>query len=288
MKRKIIGIMMCMLMIATAVPAVTSLENNEIHSMILNHPLVSMAGNWTEIQKLTPSDGATNDMFSECVSIDGFTALIGAWSDDDNGVDSGSAYVFTLNGTNWTQQAKLLPSDGAPYDEFGNSVSISGDTALIGAWWDDDNGDYSGSAYVFVRWGSTWVQQAKLHSSDNAEGDNFGNSVSLDGNIALIGAWGNDDNGDRSGSAYVFTRNGTTWTQQQKLFPSNGAALDYFGLSVSISGNTALIGEYGYNASGNNTGSAYVFTRTGTTSSLPTVQHGIISVNRFHLKGIRL
>ena len=110
MKKKIIGILVCMLMIATAVPAVMSIKNNTINAMVPSHPLASMAGDWTETQKILASDGAANDNFGLWVAFNGDTALIGAWNDDDNGVDSGSAHVFIRTGTNWIQQTKLLAS----------------------------------------------------------------------------------------------------------------------------------------------------------------------------------
>jgi len=316
MEKKILGIFVCVLLIATAVPAVESLRNSAINQTVPSLPLSSMVVNWTEIQKLLPSDGAASDYFGYSVSLDGDTALIGAYYDEDNGEHSGSAYVFTRTGTTWAQQAKLLASDGTAYDLFGSSVSLSGDTALIGAV-DDDNGVDSGSAYVFTRTGTTWTQQTKLLASDGAADDLFGYSVALSGDTALIGAvcdddgrgsayvfartdttWtlqqkllspdgtindffggslslsgdtalisvhGDDDNGAQSGSAYVFTRSGTTWAQQAKLLASDGAAIDYFGYSVSLSGDTALIGADGDDDNGVDSGSAYVFTRTGTT-----------------------
>jgi regulation of enolase protein 1 (concanavalin A-like superfamily) len=140
------------------------------------------------------------------VDIDGDTALIGASGDDDNGDSSGSAYVFTRDGSgNWTEQAKLTASDGVLGDQFGLSVSVDGDTALIGARGDDDNGARSGSAYVFTRDGSgNWTEQDKLTASDGAQDDQFGLSVSVDGDTALIGAHFDDDNGTNSGSAYIF------------------------------------------------------------------------------------
>ena len=104
---------------------------------------------WVETAKLLASDGAADDLFGLSASVSGDTALVGALQDDDNGTDSGSAYVFVRSGGVWTQQAKLLASDGAAEDFFGFSVSVSGDTALVGAGLDDDNGTSSGSAYVF-------------------------------------------------------------------------------------------------------------------------------------------
>jgi len=219
---------------------------------------------WTQQAKLLASDGATDDMFGASVSLSGDTALVGARGDDDNGSASGSAYVFARNGTSWTQEAKLLASDGAAQDYFGISVSLSGDTALVGARFDDDNGNKSGSAYVFARRGTSWTQEAKLLAGDGAANDWFGDSVSLSGDTALVGARFDDDNGSASGSAYVFARNGTSWTQEAKLLPSDGATYDEFGGSVSLSGDTALVGAPLDANNGSYSGSAYVFARSGT------------------------
>jgi hypothetical protein len=254
-----------MKMIDTSVTAVESLKNNAINATVPNISQASMGSVWAEEQKLLAVDGAAGDDFGIYASLDGDTALVGACADDDNGVDSGSAYVFTRTGTTWTQQAKLLPSDGAAGDLFGGAVSLSGDTALIGADQDSDNGNWSGSAYVFTRTGTVWTQQAKLLAPDGATEDLFGWWVSLDSNTALIAAKWDDDNGDKSGSAYVFTRTGTTWTLQQKLIGSDTAAGDRFGVDVCLDGDTAIIAACYDDDNGVECGSAYVFTRTGTT-----------------------
>jgi hypothetical protein len=222
----------------------------------------SSDGTWTEQAKLTASDAAADDYFGTSVSVSGDTAVIGAEWDDDGGTNSGSAYVFTRSGTTWTEQQKLTASDAAAYDSFGTSVSVSGDTAVIGAYGDDDGGSRSGSTYVFTRSGTTWTQQAKLTASDAAADDYFGTSVSVSGDTAVIGAYWDDDGGTSSGSAYVFTRSGTTWTEQQKLTASDAVAYDYFGYSVSVSGDTAVIGAYYDDDGGSASGSAYVFTRS--------------------------
>ena len=131
---------------------------------------------------------------------------------------------------------KLLADDGATGDRLGWSVSVSGDTAVIGAYLADDKGSNSGSAYVFVRAADgTWSQQAKLTAADGAAADWFGWSVSISGDTAVIGAFG-------SAAAYVFMRTGSTWSQQAKLTAADGAAADWFGISVSASGGTAVIG----------------------------------------------
>jgi len=218
----------------------------------------------TEDAKLTALDAAFNDRFGNSVSISGDTAIVGAFGDDDGGIVSGSAYVFTRSGTIWTQQAKLTASDAAASDFFGASVSLSGDTAIVGAHLDDDGGDRSGSAYVFVKPAGGWVdstQTAKLTASDATAFDFFGSSVSILGDTIIVGANGNDDAGSNSGSAYVFVKPAGGWadsTQTAKLTASDAAANDSFGDSVSILGDTAIVGA---DQTLIDPGSAYVFVK---------------------------
>lgn len=196
-----------------------------------------------EFQKLRASDGAAGDYFGWSVSIDGDTAIIGALRDDDKGIDSGAAYVFVRSGTTWIQQAKLTAEDGAALDQFGISVSVSGNTAVIGA---------NCKAYVFIRSGITWTQQAKLTSIGGDAFDQFGISVSLSGDTAVIGG---------NSYAIAFIRSGNIWTQQAKFTPSDSTSGDTFGLSVSVSGDTAVIAS---SSNEGKTGCAYVYTRLGT------------------------
>ena len=254
---------MCMILISSIVSTVESIKIDAIKPMVLNPSPSNIAVIWTEIQKLLPLDGTVSDFFGYSASLDGDTAIVGAVDDDDKGINSGAAYIFIRTNNNWIQEAKLLASDGAAEDLFGSSVSLSSDTALIGAVNDDDNGDQSGSVYVFVRMGSNWTQQAKLLVLDSAAEDQFGYSLSLDGDTALIGAANDDDNGVQSGSAYVFTRTGSNWTQEAKLLASDGTINDFFGSSVCVSSSDILIGAHGDDDNGNQSGSAYVFTRTG-------------------------
>jgi MYXO-CTERM domain-containing protein len=219
---------------------------------------------WTQQAELTASDGAAYDMFGSSVSVGGGTALVGA-PGDSSGTYAGAAYVFVQSGTTWTQQAELTASNGGPSDELGASVSLSGGTALIGA-----PGPFAGepgAAYVFVQSGTTWTQQAELTASDGAIGYAFGNSVSVSGGTALVGAFQHQVGANfEQGAAYVFVQNGTMWTQQAELTASDGAAGAGFGSSVSVSGGTALVGAnhepVGANAS---QGAAYVFVQSGTT-----------------------
>ena len=209
---------------------------------------------WIEETKLTASDGAASDGFGTSVTLSGNYALIGANGDDGG---KGSAYVFRREGTSWIEEAKLTASDGAAGDLFGASVSLSGDHALIGAIFDDDNGLDAGSAYIFHREGTSWTQEAKLTASDGTGGDYFGIS-SLSGDYALIGATGDDS---YRGSAYIFRHEGVAWVEEAKLSASDGAAAHYFGSTVSLSGDYALLGANGDSGS---TGSAYIFGREGT------------------------
>ena len=224
---------------------------------------------WTQQAKIQASDKATNDLFGYSVSIsgDGNTAIAGALFEEYGG----SAYIFTRSGTTWTQQAKIQASDRQASDFFGSSVSMpsNGNTAIVGAMFEDTGGSSAGAAYIFTRSGTTWTQQVKIQASDKQASDNFGVSVAIsdDGNTAIVGAYTEDTGGTNAGAAYIFTRSGTTWTQQAKIQASDKQASDFFGHSVAISsnGNTALVGAYNDHTGSDRTGSAYIFTRSGTT-----------------------
>ena len=220
-----------------------------------------------EIQKVLASDKGDSDYFGHSVALDGDTAVIGAWTSDDSGTTStGAAHVFNRVGGIWTEQAKLLASDKAVGDFFGYSVALEGDTAVIGALYEDDSGtDGNGAVYVFTRAGGIWTEQAKLLASDKADGDFFGRSVALDGDTAIIGASSSDDSGEYdNGAAYVFTRVGGIWTEQAKLLASDKADNDIFGWSVALDGDTAVIAAlYSDDSGTRNNGAAYVFTRVG-------------------------
>lgn len=229
---------------------------------------LSAAAGWAAIdpstvQKLVAGDGYNGEYFGFSVSISGNTAMIGSPYDGDNGANSGSVYVFVRDGYGtWTQQAKILPVDGTSYDYFGHSVSISGDTAVIGAIYDDDIGENFGSAYVFIRSENTWSLQTKLFP-DDGDVESFGSPVSISGNTVVIGSRNDNDKGESSGSAYVFVRNETgNWSQDAKLVASDGSDYDNFACSVSIFEDTIVVGAYKDDDNGYNSGSAYVFVRS--------------------------
>ncbi len=152
--------------------------------------------------KLLASDGAAGDVFGLSGAIDGGVISIGAIWDDDHGFKSGAVYVYELDAKGvWSETFKIVPADGGSEDVFGRSVAVSGDTILVGANGDDDNGFDAGAGYVFVRDGDAWIQQAKLLALDGASVDRVGWSVDLDGDTAVLSAHRDDDAGSCSGSA---------------------------------------------------------------------------------------
>jgi FG-GAP repeat/Abnormal spindle-like microcephaly-assoc'd, ASPM-SPD-2-Hydin len=262
---------------------------------------------------LKASNTGVGDWFGSSVAVSGNTMVIGAGGEDSNATgingnqnnnsafDAGAAYVFVRDGTNWTQQAWLKASNPAAEDSFGlYSVAISGDTIVVGAAGEDSNatgvnGDqsnnsagYAGAAYVFVREGTNWTQQAYLKASNAGANDWFGAMVAISSDTIVVsapaesssatGVNGNQNNNSarEAGAAYVFVREGTNWVQQAYLKASNAGVDDWFGSSVAISGDTVVVGAWwedsnaqGVNGNQNNNtsmdaGAAYVFAREGT------------------------
>ncbi len=164
--------------------------------------------------------------------------------------------MFKRTGTTWAQEAELSASDGQPQDQFGWSVAISGDTAVVGSVYDENR---TGSTYVYTRTGSTWTEQQKLTASDAALEDAFGVSVAIDQDTIIVGAGWKDT---FIGAAYIYTRSGTTWTQEAKINASDGTNGNEFGMAVSISGDLVAVGARFVNTW---TGAAYIYSRTGTT-----------------------
>ncbi len=234
---------------------------------------------WSQQAVLSDSaTGAADDMFGTAVAVSGDTVLVGAYNKQVGAYpQQGQAYVFVRSGTSWRQQAVLLDSaTGAAFDQFGRSVALGGDTAVIGALGKNVGAAArQGQAYVFVRSGTSWSQQAVLVDSvDGKDNDQFGASVAVSGDTVVIGA--NEKSIGAAlgqGQAYVYVRSGTSWTQQAVLTDSvTGAFLDEFGHAVAISGDTIVIGA-SRKTVGTHTlqGQAYVFARTGTTWRLESV-----------------
>ena len=270
---------------------------------------VRIGTTWTQQAYLKASNTGAGDFFGYSVAVSGDTVVVGALQEDssttgvnstpdENAAWSGAAYVFTRSGTTWTQQAYLKATNPETSDWFGVAVAVSGNTVVVGASGEDssttgvnstpnESAISSGAAYVFTRSGTTWTQQAYLKASNTGANDGFGRSVAVSGDYAVVGARSEDSsspgvNGTpnegaaESGAAYVFTRSGTTWTQQAYLKPTNPEASDRFGCSVAVSGDTVVVGADGEDSSTTgvnstpnegaiSSGAAYVFVRSGTT-----------------------
>ncbi|MFZ5819187.1 MAG: S-layer homology domain-containing protein [Chloroflexota bacterium] len=286
-------------------------ENNFADAAGAAYVFTRSGTTWSQQAYLKASNTEAIDGFGASVAISGNTIVVGAPVEDSgaSGVNgdqadnsapqSGAMYVFTRNGETWSQQAYLKASNTDTDDRFGTSIAISGDTIVAGAINESSNAtgvngnqadnsvSTSGAAYVFTRSGGAWSQQAYLKASNTDFNDLFGDSVSISDNTIVVGAWHEDSNAtgvngnqadnsaSNSGAAYVFTRSGTTWSQQAYLKASNTEANDMFGNSVSVSGNIIVAGAPGEdsNATGMNgdqadnsasaSGAAYVFVRTG-------------------------
>ncbi|RYD36488.1 MAG: integrin, partial [Verrucomicrobiaceae bacterium] len=258
------------------------------------------------------SNTNAGDGFGTTMSISGDTLVVGAPGEDspaisvngneagNDATDAGAAYVFVRNKGVWTQQAYLKPTNTGAGDRFGTSVSISGDTVVVGAPGedsgatgingnkDDNSATDSGAAYVFVRSGTTWSQQAYLKASNTGAGDAFGTSLSISGGRIIVGAEGEDSNATGingngsnnsapdSGAAYTYLRSSNVWAYQAYIKASNTGAGDRFGCSVGISDSNAVVGAWGEGAAANGTstnpndntkpqtGAAYAFRETGT------------------------
>ncbi len=226
---------------------------------------IQSGGVWSLQQKLFSSDIAAGDLFGRSIALSGDTLIASSYKDDDNGVESGSVYVFTRSGSTWTQQAKLTASDGAADDWFGFTLAYSGNTIVISAPLADASGSQAGAAYVFTGSGSSWTQQAKLVASDGAADDYLGYACGISGDTIALGAWLDDDKGANSGSVYIFTRSGSTWTQSTKLTASDGVANHWFGVRMDLKGNDLLVTASGDSEKGGNAGAVYVFTNNGGT-----------------------
>lgn len=208
-------------------------------------------GSWSEQQKLMASDAAEFDIFGRSVAVSGDTAIVGApfLGSDMGNRDAGAAYVFMRNVATWSETQKLMASDAAAQVHLGGSVAVSGDTAVIGAYGDNNR---TGAAYVFVHSAGSWSEQQKLTASDAMANGLFGGSVALDGDTALIGTYGDTT---RAGAAYLFGRSAGSWSEQQELTASDAVANGLFGGSVALDGAVAAIGAIGHE---NNKGAVYI------------------------------
>jgi len=217
---------------------------------------------WTKQAKLSASDAMSNDAFGVSVAVSGDTVMVGANAHDYwPWTDEGSTYVFVRTGTSWVQQARLLATPFEGSMNFGSSVALLGDTAVIGAsGYNTPFGAGAGSAFVFVRSGSTWTQHAKLVASDAAQYDGFGRGVGIWGDTVIVGAPGDDLAGiSNAGSVYAFKHTGSSWLQVAKLTASDAAVNDAFGYSLAIVEGTVVVAAPDVDELWGNAGAAYVF-----------------------------
>ncbi len=215
---------------------------------------------WSHQQKIPSPDVTTSDRFASSVAVDGDSIIVGRPDSLSFGIRFGAAFVYSRAGSTWTQQQKLTASDGAASDYFGGSVGISADTVVVGAPKTTQGANtIQGAAYVYVRSGVAWSEQAKLIASDGATGDFMGGSAAISGSTIVVGApYGG---ASAQGAAYAYVRSGTVWSEQAKLTASGGGiASGYLGNSVAVAGTTAVVGAPNDAPSGGiRTGGGYVF-----------------------------
>jgi len=221
-------------------------------------PKVNQALHFKELNKLTASNASDGSHLGTAVAIDNSIIVVGAYG---YLADSGRVYVYQYNTltNHYDELAQLFASDAAEDDFFGASVAIEADTIVIGAYKDDDNGTDSGAIYVFEKPDTGWhnaIENLKLRASDAAVGDNFGHKIAIENDTIVVGAYRNDDNGTDSGSAYIFEKSASTWTQRAKLTASNASNHNNFGISVALNNDTVVVGA---SATGNYEGTAYIF-----------------------------
>ncbi|WP_299079548.1 hypothetical protein [uncultured Paraglaciecola sp.] len=216
---------------------------------------------WKQRKIFTAPDAKPGDAFGQSIALTENHLVIGAPRNDALGDDSGAAYIYKRENDTWRYQTKIVASDGLAGDLFGISVAIDGNTILVGADLHDEKAENAGAVYVYVLDDKQWKQEAKLMASDGGKTDIFGVRVAISGNTALVSARRDDTEalGIDAGSAYIFMRDGRTWTQQVKLTSPDGQADDRFGRDVALSRDTAIISAMNHDANGSNTGALYVY-----------------------------
>lgn len=221
---------------------------------------------WNHHQRLVPSDSHPNQNFGTSVSVDGDILLIGAQGDDQNGESSGAAYIFSLNLDTglWEEVQKLMAEDGDDFDWFGGSLALARDSAVIGAMFDEEKGESSGSVYLFDRQplSGEWVQQQKLFPNDAGPDMLFGNSVAISGGNVLVGSrWADSGGLSDTGRAYVFSRSDDLdpWGEAHVIDNPSPGSFDNFGFSVALVGSNVVIGSIWDRIDASRVGAAFLF-----------------------------
>ena len=214
---------------------------------------------WNHEQRLKASTPQFIASFGSQIAVDGDWIVVGAASEDLVHVDQGTVYVFHFDGTSWNEVQKLTASDAAPSDLFGVDVDIFDDVCVVGASREDDGVADSGAAYVFRRTAGVFAEEQKLDPAVENAMDEFGQVVAISGERIVVGTRLDDTLDVNAGCAYVFERNGTTWTEERHLLASNGLFGDAFGRTVAVDGDRVLVGAIGADPLGASSGAAYVY-----------------------------
>jgi len=214
----------------------------------------------SEQYKLVANDGLAEDSFGYSVSIDGTTALVGAYKRDEKGVeDSGAAYVYVFSQNGWQLQDKLIANKPKDHDTLGGNVALRGDVAALGVIGRDDIGENAGAVYIFERNSGIWSQKQVLTAFDGKADDSFGQSIALTDNFLVIGAPNSNSPHSKTGAAYVYHRIDNSWKFHSKLTANDGAAGDLFGISVAINKDTLLVGADLNDEVAENAGAVYAY-----------------------------
>ncbi|MBX7094626.1 MAG: T9SS type A sorting domain-containing protein [Flavobacteriales bacterium] len=215
--------------------------------------------NWPQLQKLSGTAPQIDDFFGYNVDIHKDRLIVGAYQDDDMGVNSGSAYIFSWNGGMFSLEQKIFPADGQPGDAFGFSVGINDSLAVIGAYGKDVLASASGAAYVYRRTGNSWNQEQVLSAPDGATDDWLGYSVSISGKTIVAGAFHDDDLGSESGSVYIYRYTGSNWMFEFPLRATDANTNDNYGICTVVDNMDIVIGAPFNDDNGTNSGSVYVY-----------------------------
>ena len=218
---------------------------------------------WEEISKICGSDTESGDQFGYSVKINGMDLLVSAPYEDSQDNNAGAVYFFDFNGIDWDEQ-KVMADDGEAHNHFGYSIDLNDDTIVVGAPDRNENGNASGSVYLFTKNGEYWLQTNKITPSDNSLYDYFGSSLAISDDWIGIGSSGNDEAGNSSGAVYFYQKNGEVWTEQDKVVALDTEQTDNFGYAIDLDGEYALISAIHDDDNGPNSGSAYIFKRNDT------------------------
>ena len=214
-----------------------------------------------ESTKLRSADGEAGDYFGYALSSDGAHTIVGAYGDDDRGTNAGAAYIFATRNRKWNEETKLIPLQAIPNEQVGMAVAISGDFAWVGSRGDIERGPQTGSAYVFRRLDEGWVQVTRFRSRAVGVDDQYGLSIAVDGEWAVVGAHADAKSGRDAGCVYVYRLENEVWQFSERIYAPKGKVADYFGFSVDISGDRMIVGAFGDDDRGIRAGAAYIFKR---------------------------